>query len=192
MDQGHQGVLSLKELQESLEIAQPSHLYVTMDLSAAFRTMCVEYARGGPAGHLNYNINGGNCYHNNNTFASSNESDSERSLTYHEYVAAAMINRIALSDERVMLAFSCLDIEKFGTLTADGIRLALGDDLMQGSIDSMLSSAVQGATTRGAGDSSLPTNTNAAKVKAPGPVSMNLNDFLSNWRHGLRTRYIQT
>lgn len=188
MDQGHQGVLSLKELQESLEIAHPSHLYVTMDLSAAFRAMCVEYARGGPAGHLNYNMNGGNCYHNNNTFASSNENDSERSLTYHEYVAAAMINRIALSDERVMLAFSCLDFEKFGALTADGIRLALGDDLLQGSIDSMLTSAMQGAATRA--DASLPMNTNvAARAKAVGPVLMNLDNFLSNWRHGLRTRY---
>ena len=65
-----------------------------MDLSAAFRAMCVEYSRGGPSGHLNQNTNGGNAY-NNGAFSasSSNEGDSDRALTYHEFIAAAMMNR---------------------------------------------------------------------------------------------------
>ena len=68
-----------------------------MDLSAAFRAMCVEYSRGGPSGHLNQNTNGGNAY-NNGAFSasSSNEGDSDRALTYHEFIAAAMMNRLLI------------------------------------------------------------------------------------------------
>ena len=64
-----------------------------MDFSAAFRAMCVEYARGGPSGHLNRNLNGGNSCHRDGHYSTSNEGDGDRTLTYHEFIAASMMNR---------------------------------------------------------------------------------------------------
>ena len=63
-------------------IAFQHHIpFATMDLSAAFRAMCVEYSRGCPSVHLNHNISRGD------------EGDSDRALSYHEFIAAAMMNR---------------------------------------------------------------------------------------------------
>ena len=51
----------------------------------------MEHSRGGPSGHLNSNINGGNCSHKEGV--RNYEDDNERALTYHEFIAATMINR---------------------------------------------------------------------------------------------------
>jgi hypothetical protein len=79
-----------------LSLSHPTQHHIplaTMDFAAAFRAMCVEYSRGGPSGHLNQNINGGNFFNRDGLYASSNEGDSDRTLTYHEFIAAAMMNR---------------------------------------------------------------------------------------------------
>ena len=55
----------------------------------------MEYSRGGPSGHLNQNINGGNYFNRDGMYASNNEGDGDRTLTYHEFIAAAMMNRWA-------------------------------------------------------------------------------------------------
>ena len=65
--------------------------FASIDFSAAFKAMCVEHSRGGPSGHLNSNINGGNCSHKEGV--RNYEDDNERALTYHEFIAATMINR---------------------------------------------------------------------------------------------------
>ena len=81
-----------------------------MDLSAAFRAMCVEYSRGEPSGHVKHNARGlsvsvnedehdsgfvtmSNEGDSNSNSDSDTDGDSDRTLTYREFIAAAMINR---------------------------------------------------------------------------------------------------
>jgi hypothetical protein len=50
-------------------------------------------------------------------------------LSYHEYVAAVMHDRVDIKDTRLDLVFSFLDPDNNGRITADSIRSALGDDI---------------------------------------------------------------
>ena len=164
MDRNHQGILSLNEFLEALHIAQPYGNYGSIDLVTAFNAMAVERSRGGPRG-----LSAGPDY---------GQGATDSGLTYHEFMAAAMINRIELTEERVALAFNCMDIERTGYLSTDGIRLALGDDLPQSTIETMLTAAFEGAQSRG----ELPQQLTQQSGSGPPPMVLRLPEFISNFR----------
>lgn len=52
-----------------------------------------------------------------------------KDITYHEYVASVMHNRLSVEDKRLKLIFSFLDTDAAGKISVDSIRNALGEDL---------------------------------------------------------------
>jgi len=50
-------------------------------------------------------------------------------ISYHEYVAAVMYDRVDVKSSRLDLVFSFLDPEGEGHISAEGIRSALGEDI---------------------------------------------------------------
>jgi hypothetical protein len=168
MDRHQRGTLSLDDFLDSLSIAQQYSPYDSVDLVTAFNAMAVERSRGGHKGLGTVNMNA-----------------EEDGLTYHEFIAAAMINRVELTDERVALAFHCLDMEKLGALTPDGIRLSLGDDLPLAVINTMIMAAAQGTAFRG-GSSITNTGSDMKGGENDGiapALTLPLPSFINNWKH---------
>eukprot|EP01031_Cornospumella_fuschlensis_P042951 gene42951-52486_t len=61
-------------------------------------------------------------------------------LTYHEYVAGAMHNRVHVTEARLSLVFSYLDPENKGVLTLSGVQSALGEEVSARAVEEMLES----------------------------------------------------
>ena len=59
-------------------------------------------------------------------------------LSYHEYVAAVMHDRIDVKEARLDLVFSFLDPENTGSISEDSIRSALGEDITQAELRTMI------------------------------------------------------
>jgi calcium-dependent protein kinase len=66
------------------------------------------------------------------------KNDSWCKINYIEFLAAAMCKRIAIDDERLVLAFETLDVESKGYLDADAIRRAMGAGISDQEVRSYL------------------------------------------------------
>jgi len=169
MDRNHEGVLCLQDFLDALQAAQRQGLCNGVNLVAAFNALAVERSRGGPQG-LSLGTDG---QHGMDTSATVG------GMTYHEFIAAAMIHRIDLTEERVALAFHALDFERAGHLSADGVRMALGDDLPQATVETMLSTALEAARRRG----EIPPSPPRTPSSPPEPLpSLFLQQFVGNFR----------
>ena len=61
-------------------------------------------------------------------------------LNYNDFVAAAMVKRVSIDEERLHLAFETLDIDETGYLDYDSIKKAAGGDIPEEEIHEMLTS----------------------------------------------------
>ncbi len=59
-------------------------------------------------------------------------------INYNEFVAAAMVQRIAIDEERLHLAFETLDIDGTGYLDYEGIKRAVGQGMPDEEVTAML------------------------------------------------------
>mmetsp|Transcript_17482 Transcript_17482/g.29295 ORF Transcript_17482/g.29295 Transcript_17482/m.29295 type:complete len:685 (-) Transcript_17482:255-2309(-) len=59
-------------------------------------------------------------------------------ISYHEYVAAVMHDRVDVKSARMDLVFSFLDPDNEGSISAEGIRSALGEDISEDELREMI------------------------------------------------------
>ena len=62
-------------------------------------------------------------------------------LTYHEYVAAVMFNRVVVTENRLGLVFTYLDPDNVGYITSQILRNALGEEIPEFELRNMIASA---------------------------------------------------
>lgn len=62
-------------------------------------------------------------------------------LSYHEYVAAAMHGRVAITEARVLLVCSYLDPDHRGAISTMSLRSALGEDVPETELQQLISTA---------------------------------------------------
>jgi hypothetical protein len=178
MDRNHEGVLCLQDFLDALQAAQRQGFCSGVDLVGAYNALAMERARGGPQG-----LSMGPDYGSGGQQQAPVDGSSALGMTYHEFIAAAMINRVDLTEERVAQVFHALDFEKAGFLSADGVRMALGDDLPQATVEAMLSTAH--SLARGRGD--VASNTLPASPAADLPPIVELQQFIDNFREAYAT-----
>lgn len=110
IDRSEDGTLSFYELNASL--ASSSHIQRReVSFEALYNTIAIERSHG----HTD-------------------------ELSYREFVAASIINRVAITEDRLSMVFNTLDPDRNGYINADGIRKVLGEDISDAAIESMVHS----------------------------------------------------
>jgi calcium-dependent protein kinase len=71
--------------------------------------------------------------------------DTNTVVSYHEYIAAAMHNRVLVDSARLSMIFDYLDTENSASITGDSINSALGDELATEELTKMV---VDGSPSR--------------------------------------------
>ena len=66
--------------------------------------------------------------------------NSDFEINYNDFVAAAMVKRISIDEDRLHLAFEALDVDEKGYLDYDSIKQAVGGDIPESEINNMLTS----------------------------------------------------
>eukprot|EP01038_Epipyxis_sp_PR26KG_P006797 gene6797-9310_t len=111
IDRTHFGSISLRDFSASF-MNVDAHILGNMDLKTVFNLLSIDHGYG-----------------------------HKKELTYHEYISASMHRRVEVSEQRLSLMFSYMDLENKGQLTAAMIRNSLGDDLSTAELDSMIEAA---------------------------------------------------
>lgn len=109
IDKSNTGSVSMTDFLTAFYPLQ-SNFSLQVDLKSIFQSICVERSCG-----------------------------RGKDMTYHEYIAAAMHNRVTVNRDRIELVFSYLDMEKKGFLSATAIRNFLGEDLSPVELENMIS-----------------------------------------------------
>lgn len=100
IDQQNEGIITLQGFYTSFMNA-PSVLCGDIDLYTAFDNICI---------------------------SSSGSRGQNEGMKYHDYIAAAMCGRVTIREVYVTEAFSTLDVNMSGIISAESIRKVLGDD----------------------------------------------------------------
>eukprot|EP00598_Pedospumella_elongata_P002477 CAMPEP_0184981204 /NCGR_PEP_ID=MMETSP1098-20130426/11028_1 /TAXON_ID=89044 /ORGANISM="Spumella elongata, Strain CCAP 955/1" /LENGTH=628 /DNA_ID=CAMNT_0027504749 /DNA_START=246 /DNA_END=2132 /DNA_ORIENTATION=- len=108
IDTSHLGRISHRDFVRTFSNCDP-HLLGKWDLKDLFESVSLERAHG----------------HNQN-------------MSYHEYVAAVMHDRVDIKSSRLDLVFSFLDPDNTGVISAESIRSALGEDLSEEELRAMI------------------------------------------------------
>jgi calcium-dependent protein kinase len=109
IDTDNSGTISLPELTAAL---MPCKVVARgeVDMGAAYSALCIESSHGHGT-----------------------------EMTYHEYIAAAMIRRVNIHETRMQQAYQMLDGDENGYIGIDAIRKSLGEDIPTEVLDVMIS-----------------------------------------------------